>query len=51
VNDGRGQLVAVFLGRRKIAGISPGRRIALQGVVARDGNRSIIFNPAYEILS
>jgi hypothetical protein len=51
VSDGRGQLVAVFLGRRKIAGISPGRRIALQGVAALDGNRSIIFNPAYEILS
>ncbi len=51
VSDGRGQVVAVFLGRRKIAGISPGRRIAVQGVVARDGNRSLVFNPAYELLN
>ena len=51
VTDGRGSVVAVFLGRRKIAGLSPGRKIALQGVVARQGNRSMITNPAYEILS
>jgi RecG-like helicase len=51
VSDGRGQVVAVFLGRRKIMGISPGRRIAVQGVVARDGNRSLVFNPVYEILT
>jgi len=50
VSDGRAQLVAVFLGRRKIAGLSPGRRIAVAGVVARDGNRSLMFNPAYEFL-
>ncbi len=51
VSDGRGSVVAVFLGRRKIAGLSPGRRIALEGVVARDGTRSLITNPAYELLS
>jgi RecG-like helicase len=51
VSDGRGSVVAVFLGRRKIAGLAPGRKIALQGVVARDGKRSLITNPAYELLS
>jgi hypothetical protein len=51
VSDGRGSVVAVFLGRRKIAGLTPGRRIALEGVVARDGARSLITNPAYELLS
>ena len=50
LTDGRAQLVAVFLGRRKIAGLSPGRRIAVAGVVARDGNRALMFNPAYEFL-
>jgi len=50
VTDGRGQVVAVFLGRRKIVGLSPGRRIAVQGVIARDRNRSLLFNPIYEIL-
>jgi RecG-like helicase len=51
VSDGRGQVVAVFLGRRKIAGLSPGRKIAVQGVVASDGKRSVVFNPIYQILS
>jgi RecG-like helicase len=51
VSDGRGQVVAVFLGRRRIAGLSPGRKIAVSGVVVRDGSRWLLFNPAYEILS
>jgi RecG-like helicase len=51
VTDGRGSVVAVFFGRRKVAGMSPGRRVALSGVAARNGNRYLIFNPAYELLS
>ena len=46
-----GQVVAVFLGRRKIAGLSPGRKVAVQGVIGSDGKRAIVFNPIYEILS
>ena len=51
VSDGRGTLVGVFLGRRKIAGLSPGRKVALEGVVARDGKRFLVFNPVYELLA
>jgi hypothetical protein len=51
VSDGRGSVVGVFLGRRKIAGLSPGRRVAIEGVVARDGKRYLVFNPIYELLS
>jgi hypothetical protein len=51
VNDGRGSVVAVFLGRRRIAGMSPGRKVAVEGVVARDGNRYLVFNPIYELLT
>ena len=50
VSDGRGSVVAVFLGRRKIAGMTPGRRVVLQAVAARDGNRVILYNPEYELL-
>ena len=32
VSDGRGSIVGVFLGRRKIAGLSPGRKVAFEGV-------------------
>ena len=40
--DGRGTVTAVFLGRRKIAGLSPGRRVLLEGVATgqRDAERS-----------
>ena len=51
VSDGRGSLVAVFLGRRKLAGMSPGRRVAFEGVVADNGMRATITNPAYELLT
>jgi RecG-like helicase len=50
VSDGRGAIVAVFLGRRKIAGMSPGRRLLLSGVAARDGNRILVYNPEYTLL-
>jgi hypothetical protein len=51
VSDGRGAVVGVFLGRRKIAGLSPGRRVAFEGVTARDGKRFLVFNPIYELLA
>src|SRR5262245_29455519 len=51
VSDGRGSATAVFLGRRKIAGLAPGKRIAMSGMVARDGNRLLIYNPEYEFLA
>jgi hypothetical protein len=51
VTDGRGSVVGVFLARRKIAGLSPGRRVAFEGVTARDGKRHLVFNPIYELLT
>jgi len=51
VSDGRGSIVGVFLGRRKISGLSPGRKVAFEGVAARDGKRYLLFNPIYELLS
>ena len=51
VSDGRGSVVGVFLGRRKIAGLSPGRKVAFEGVAARDGKRYLVFNPIYELLA
>jgi hypothetical protein len=50
VTDGRGQVVAVFFGRRKLAGISPGRRLILEGIVGLDANRRFMYNPVYELL-
>lgn len=49
VLDGRGAVTAVFLGRRKIRGIKPGRRLFLEGMVVQDGRQLAIFNPLYEL--
>ncbi|MGH9031558.1 MAG: OB-fold nucleic acid binding domain-containing protein [Acidimicrobiia bacterium] len=51
VTDGDDSVTAVFLGRRKIAGVSPGRRVLLDGVVALDGRRLLVYNPRYELLT
>ena len=50
-SDGKASATAVFLGRRKIAGLAPGKRIAMSGMVARDGKRLLIYNPEYEFLA
>jgi RecG-like helicase len=50
VTDGRGVITAVFFGRKKIAGLSPGRRVVIEGMVAPLNNRTFIYNPVYELL-
>jgi hypothetical protein len=49
VNDGSGSVTGVFLGRRKIAGMSPGRRVVFEGLAVRDGRRLLLYNPIYEL--
>ena len=51
VTDGRASLTAIFLGRRKIAGISPGRRVVLEGVPAAIDARLVVYNPRYQLLA
>ena len=51
VTDGRATVVGVFFGRRKLAGLTPGRRILLEGMVASSGKRTYIYNPVYEFLA
>jgi hypothetical protein len=50
VSDGRASLVGVFLGRRKISGITPGRKLVLEGVVMPTGKQKLIYNPMYTLL-
>ncbi|HUI49343.1 MAG TPA: OB-fold nucleic acid binding domain-containing protein [Acidimicrobiia bacterium] len=52
VHDGRGAVTAVFLGRRKIPGLSPGRRVLLEGVVCGHAGpkQGLIYNPVYQLL-
>ena len=50
VNDGFGSATAVFLGRSSITGITPGRRMTVEGVAGKYGNRYLVFNPIYTLL-
>ena len=49
--DGSGTLDLVWLGRRAIAGITPGRRLRADGFVCAIAGRRTIFNPRYELRS
>jgi hypothetical protein len=50
VSDGRGIVTAVFFGRKKIAGLSPGRKVVIEGMIAPLNNRYFVYNPVYELL-
>ncbi|WP_425956960.1 OB-fold nucleic acid binding domain-containing protein [Xylanimonas sp. McL0601] len=47
--DGSGALDLVWLGRRTIAGVEPGRRIRVEGMVCEAEGRRTMFNPRYEL--
>lgn len=49
-SDGTGRAVAVFTGRRKLAGMSCGRRVKFEGVGRDDRGRLLVINPAYTIV-
>jgi hypothetical protein len=51
VSDGRGAAVAVFLGRARVRGMTPGRRMVLEGVPVREGGETVVYNPTYEFLA
>jgi len=47
--DGSGSLSLVWLGRRQIAGVGPGRRLTAEGMLCLVDGRRTIFNPRYEL--
>jgi hypothetical protein len=48
--DGSGAVALVWLGRRQIAGIEPGRRIRVTGLVTDQHEQRVVFNPRYELV-
>ena len=48
--DGSGSLSVVWLGRRQIAGIEPGRRVRVHGLVTTSDGQPAIYNPRYELV-
>jgi hypothetical protein len=47
--DGTGAVSVVWLGRRRIAGIEPGRQLVAHGRVTTAQGRPVLFNPRYEL--
>jgi amino acid transporter len=47
--DGTGRVHLVWLGRREIPGIEPGRRLIVRGRLANVRGERTIFNPSYEL--
>lgn len=50
VSDGQAEITVTFTGYRSIAGIKPGRRIKVDGMVVVWDARLTILNPTYELL-
>ncbi len=51
VSDGTGKAVALFTGRRRIAGLDCGRGVVLEGVARTERGRLVLLNPAYTLLA
>ena len=47
--DGSDVVTLVWLGRRHIAGIEPGRQLTAKGRIALRDDRKVIYNPFYEL--
>jgi hypothetical protein len=48
--DGSGTVTLIWLGRREITGMSPGRQVRATGRITSSGRRRMIFNPRYELV-
>ena len=47
--DGSDVITVVWLGRRRIAGIEPGRALKISGRVGQQHGHRLMFNPRYEL--
>jgi hypothetical protein len=52
ISDGTGSIVAMWTGRRRMAGVGPGKRLVIsgRGSPTGSGGRLVIVNPRYELL-
>lgn len=47
--DGTDSLTLVWIGRRRIPGIEPGKRLMVRGRVGDRDGQKVIYNPYYEL--
>jgi hypothetical protein len=52
LTDGSDRAVAMWTGRRRVAGVTPGRRMMVSGraLPSGPGGRMVLLNPLYELL-
>ncbi len=50
LTDGSGVITVVWLGRRRIAGIGPGRSVQVEGRIGVAEGTRIMYNPRYELI-
>lgn len=50
LDDGTGTVTLIWMGRHRIAGVTPGRLLRASGLISEWGGRRVIFNPRYELL-
>ena len=48
--DGSGVLTLIWLGRRQIAGIDPGRKMKVRARIGTSDGARVVYNPRYELL-
>ena len=48
--DGSGVLTVIWLGRRQIAGIDPGRKMKVRARIGSSEGARVVYNPRYELL-
>lgn len=49
LDDGTGVITLVWLGRRRISGVEPGRSMSVTGCIGLQGGSLLMFNPRYEL--
>ena len=50
LRDGSGAVTLVWLGRRQIPGIDPGRTLKIWGRISCHEGKRVVYNPRYELL-
>jgi hypothetical protein len=50
LDDGTGVITVIWLGRRRISGIAPGRSLQVQGRIGQQEGERVLFNPRYELV-
>src|SRR5215218_879544 len=50
LSDGTGSITIVWLGRRRISGIAPGRSMSVVGRIGQQDGERILYNPRYELI-